>query len=65
MTSNDFDYFKASIMRGAYYRVVEMYGKWLVELLDYTDMWIAAECNGEELLNLLSGTTCKSVPGEV
>lgn len=52
-------------MRGAYFRVMKMNGAWRVELLDYTDMWISAECSSEEIAELLASVTCKSVPGEV
>ena len=65
MDSNDFDYFRASIIRGAYFRVMRVNDAWRIELLDYTDMWIAAECSSEEIAELLSSVTCKSVPGEV
>lgn len=65
MDRNDFDYFRASIIRGAYFRVMRMNGAWRVELLDYTDMWISAECSSEEIAELLANVTCKSVPGEV
>ena len=65
MNSNDFDYFRASIIRGAYFRVMRIGEAWRIELLDYTDLWIAAECSSEEIAELLANVTCKSVPGEV
>lgn len=65
MTRDDFDYYRKAIMRGSYYRIVPMRGRCYFEILDYTDQWLGAECSNDDVLALLSGITCKSVPGEV